>query len=138
MSAISFKETKDINQESLIKLYNDAGWTSYTKEPEKLTEALKNSLYVASAWDNDILAGLIRVVGDGLTIIYIQDILVLNSYKRRKIASGLITKTLNKYSDVRQKVLLTDDKPETKAFYQATGFLSANEMGLISYIKFEF
>lgn len=56
---------------------------------------------VISAWDKDELIGLVRVVGDGLTIIYVQDILVLKSYKRKRIGLKLLQYVLDEYKDVR-------------------------------------
>ncbi|EOU1920930.1 GNAT family N-acetyltransferase, partial [Clostridium perfringens] len=66
---------KDIK--SISSLYESAGWFDYTEDLGKLEEAFKNSLKIISAWHEEKLIGLIRVVGDGLTIIYIQDIVVL-------------------------------------------------------------
>ena len=72
------------DEEDIRCLYLDAQWTNYTKDMPKLMNALKKSLMVVTAWESDKLVGLIRVVGDGLTIIYIQDILVKRAYKRKQ------------------------------------------------------
>lgn len=85
MNNLEFSEEKKLNQADLLSLYNDANWLAYTKSPDLLQQAVSNSLYVLTVWENHKLVGLIRLVGDGLTIVYIQDILVLKSYKRRKI-----------------------------------------------------
>ena len=124
---ISFSENKDLPRDEVLNLYNDAEWYAYTKEPEVLMEAISNSIYVRTAWENETLVGLIRVIGDGKTIIYIQDILILKSHKRRGIGSQLISTVMEKYGDVRQKVLLTDDNPETRGFYEAIGFESCDK-----------
>lgn len=100
-------------------LYTDAGWTNYTRDMPKLMRGIENSLDVISAWDGDILIGLIRTIGDGETIIYIQDILVLNVYKRLGIGRQLMKQILDKYLDVRQIILLTDSAIEQKAFYES-------------------
>ncbi len=60
----------------IMELYEDVDWSEYTKDPLRLEKAFDNSLSVLSAWSDDELMGLIRVVGDGLTIVYIQDLLV--------------------------------------------------------------
>ena len=137
MPNITFQEEKEINRKELLHLYNDAGWVAYTSDPETLEKAVKNSQYVLTARDNDKLVGLIRTVGDGLTIVYIQDILVLKDYRRQKIGTLLMTKTLNKFRNVRQKVLLTDDTEETRGFYESLGFESCNKGGLVSFVKLE-
>lgn len=71
--------------------------------------SLNNSFYILIAWDENKLVGLIRIIGDGETIIYIQDILVLREYQRQVIGSKLLETILDEYNNVSQKVLLTDD-----------------------------
>ncbi|MBT3634209.1 MAG: GNAT family N-acetyltransferase [Candidatus Marinimicrobia bacterium] len=137
MSDITFIETTEVDRSLLLELYNDAGWSAYTKDINKLENAIKASLYVRIAIKDEKLIGLIRVIGDGLTIIYIQDILVLEKFRRMKIGTMLITKTLQKFKDVRQKVLLTDDNTNTRLFYESLGFDSCEKLGLVSFIKFE-
>ncbi|MBU5590196.1 GNAT family N-acetyltransferase [Clostridium sp. MSJ-4] len=136
MEKITYKCIKKFNDEDINMLYEDAGWTSYTMDLPKLMKAIEASLMVVSAWDDDKLIGLIRVVGDGLTIIYIQDILVLNSYKRKGVGTKLFKYVLNKYSDVRQKVLLTEEGEETRGFYEANGFISCDKGETVAFAKF--
>jgi len=135
MIEITYQEEKEIDSESLLELYNDAGWTAYTSNPEELSNAVERSLFVLTARDQNKLVGLIRVVGDGLTIAYIQDILVLQDYKRNKIGTALMTNTLDKFKNVRQKVLLTEDNDETRGFYEALGFESCDKGQLVAFAK---
>ena len=137
MSEITYIETTKVDRLSLFELYNDAGWSAYTKDIDKLENAIKASLYVRIAIKDEKLIGLIRVIGDGLTIIYIQDILVLEKFRRMNIGTMLMASTLQKFQDVRQKVLLTDDNNSTRLFYESLGFDSCGKLGLVSYIKFE-
>lgn len=134
---IVFKTIKKFNKIDIQNLYEDAGWTSYTKDISKLLEGIENSLLVVSAWNDDKLVGLIRVVGDRNTIIYIQDILVLNSYKRKGIGSELLAIVLDKYKHVRQKVLLTDDSEDTRAFYESNGFTSCDKGEVVAFARFD-
>jgi GNAT superfamily N-acetyltransferase len=136
MEKIIYKYDKIIDKEKILNLYNDAGWTNYTKDEERLIKAIENSLMVISAWEGDNLVGLIRIIGDGETIIYIQDILVLESYKRKGIGSNFLRNILDKYNHVRQKVLLTDDSDETRGFYEANGFFSCDKGELVAFVKF--
>lgn len=123
---IIFKKDKSIDQIQLKNLYSDVGWTAYTNDMDQLQKALVQSLDVLSAWDDEKLVGLIRTVGDGLTILYIQDILVLDDYQNQGIATKLLQKTLSNYKDVRQKVLLTEDTPDVRHFYEKSGFTSCD------------
>ena len=79
-------------------------------------------LFAIGAYDHNQLVGLIRVVGDGLTIIYIQELLVNPAYQRRGIGTKLINSVLKKYDSVRQKVLLTENSLKTRMFYKSCNF----------------
>ena len=124
------------NEKDIESIYNDANWTTYTSDLPCLINAIKNSLLTVTAWDGSKLVGLIRIVGDGVTIIYIQDIIVLKSYKRKGIGTHLINIVFEEYKVVRQKVLLTDDTPETRGFYESLGFVSCDKGQLVSFVKF--
>lgn len=132
---INFKNNKNINVEQLEKLYNDVEWYAYTQDLNGLKKAIEQSLEVISVWDDKELVGIIRVVGDGLTIIYIQDILVLNSYQNQGIATQLMEQVLKKYKNVRQKVLMTEDAPDVRHFYEKNGFQSCDKGSLVAFAK---
>ena len=134
---ITYKHTKTITLEQLKQLYSDVGWTAYTKDLNLLQQALQQSLDVLCAWDGERLVGLIRTVGDGLTILYIQDILVLNAYQNKGIATQLLQMILQKYEAVRQKVLLTEEAPDVRHFYEKNGFESCHKGFLVAFGRFQ-
>ncbi len=123
--------------DNITALYNDAGWTNYTSNLVSFQRALQNSLYLLTAWDGDALVGLLRAVGDGETILYIQDILVLKAYQRQGIGWALLAQCVKQHKHIRQKVLLTDNTEKTLAFYQACGFQRASEHNCIACIRLE-
>lgn len=133
---ITIKNTKHIQRDLLEKLYNDAGWSAYTQDLPLLQRAIEQSLEVLTAWDGELLVGLVRVVGDGLTILYIQDILVLNAYHNQGIATQLMQAILNQFQDVRQKVLLTEEAPDVRHFYEKNGFQSCDQGDSVAFAKF--
>ena len=110
------------DEDKILNLYENNGWINYTKDKESLFKGINRSLFVYSAYDAGTLVGLIRAVGDGNTIIYIQDILVLKEYQRLGIGTKLINKVLNKYNNVRQICLTTDLTEYQKKFYEKAGF----------------
>jgi GNAT superfamily N-acetyltransferase len=132
---INFVNSKNINREQLERLYNDVEWYAYTRDLEVLQNAIEQSLEIISAWNGVELVGLIRIVGDGLTIIYIQDILVLNAYQNQGIATQLMERILKKYINVRQKVLLTEEAPDVRRFYEKNGFESCDKGSLVAFAK---
>ena len=104
---IEYKENSTFTLKQLVELYENVGWISYSNKPSELKEAIKNSLFNIGAFDGEELVGLIRVVGDNISIIYIQDILVKENYQRLGIGSNLLQLVLNRYNNVRQIVLMT-------------------------------
>ncbi len=111
-----------------VALYDAVGWTAYTRDPEVLDGALEHSHTVLTAWDDDRLVGLLRVVSDGATIAYLQDVLVAPSHQRRGIGSDLVRAALDRLGHVRQTVLLTDAEPGQRAFYESLGLTEAHDV----------
>ena len=76
------------DREQVRALYDDAGWIAYTSDMDTLIRALEQSLYLVCAYQDGKLCGLLRAVGDGCTILYIQDILVMHTCRRRARGAG--------------------------------------------------
>lgn len=132
---IQYKENDRVEKEDLKQLYSSVGWIAYTNNLEVLDQAVNNSLAVITAWDNEKLVGLIRVVGDNYTIIYIQDILVHPDYQNKQIGTQLMNQMLQKYKTVRQKTLLTEDTPDVRHFYEKFGFSSCDKGSAVAFYK---
>ena len=131
---ITYKQNpQQLDFQAVLDLYESVGWISYTAKPKMLEEALKNSLVVLYAFDGDKLVGLIRAVGDGASILFIQDILVNPSYQRQGIGSQFVKKILARFSDVYQIHLLTDNQEGTRQYYQSLGFTEVTTIGCLAY-----
>ncbi|MGO4297521.1 GNAT family N-acetyltransferase [Glutamicibacter sp. MCAF14] len=114
--------------EQILSLYDSVGWSAYTDDPEVLIQALANSTFAVYAYDQQQqLAGLIRVISDNATICYVQDILVCPSAQRSGIGRALFEAVLQKFQHVRQLVLITDDMPQQRAFYESMGLTEGAE-----------
>ncbi|MBR3018060.1 MAG: GNAT family N-acetyltransferase [Clostridia bacterium] len=121
--------------EEIKKLYQSVGWTNYLERINILEEAYANSLCVLGAYDFDRLVGIIRAVGDGQTIVFVQDIIVLPEYQRKGIGTKLLKAVMDKYHDVYQMELLTDNTVKTKAFYRSVGFTASDDIGCVAFIR---
>lgn len=138
MTAIDLREYIIYQKEELIPLYEAVGWTNYTQRPKVLVDAYQNSLYSLGAYIENELVGIIRVVGDGVSVVLIQDLLVYPTYQRQGIGHALLAAVLAKYSQVRQKVLLTDNEPALKAFYAQSGLNPILEKNGICFVEYTF
>ena len=120
---IVYKDFNILSEDQVINLYEDLGWTNYTKNIKKLLFGIQNSSFVYSAWDGKTLVGLVRVISDDYTICYIQDLLVMKAYQRKGIGRHLINKVIASYGHVRQMLVTTDlHNQVAKAFYEHLGF----------------
>lgn len=107
---------------AVLDLYASVGWSNYTNRPRQLEQAFHQSLFVIAAYDDEELVGLIRAVGDGLTIVFIQDLLVYPHYQRQGIGRNLLEQTLERFKDIYQIQLATEQSDKNLAFYRELGF----------------
>lgn len=128
MNDIIIKEYRDYREAEVLGLYKSVGWSAYYDHPETLRQAFLGSLYILGAYAGEKLVGLVRTVGDGATIVFLQDILIHPAYQRQGIGTRLIGGLLERYQHVRQLHLLTDDRPGTVGFYKAVGFTPVEDV----------
>lgn len=122
MDNVVIKEYNQYNARELISLYQSVGWHTYFNHPEQLKQAFDHSLYILGAFSRQTLAGLLRAVGDGVSVVLIQDILVRPEYQRQGIGTKLIARLFSCCQNVRQIHVITDNRPSTVGFYTAVGF----------------
>ena len=132
---MDIKKCENFHLEEIINLYKSVGWTNYLERIDILEEAYANSLCVLGAYDSDRLVGIIRAVGDGQTIVFVQDIIVLPEYQRKGIGTKLLKAVMEKYKDVYQMELLTDNTEKTKTFYRSAGFTASDDIGCVAFIR---
>ena len=132
---MKIKEYRSYKEAEIRRLYTEVGWTAYTENMSVLEQGYKNSLLVLAAYENDELLGIIRVVGDGFTIIFVQDILVFPREQRKGVGTALMRAVLDRYPDVRQIELATDNTSKTVAFYKSLGFTEFSEMGCCGFMR---
>lgn len=80
-----------------IEDYNDlrASVDFITIRPDQAETALKNSLYLLVARDNDRPVGMARVVGDGGYVYFICDVIVRPDYQSRGLGRRIIETVLS-------------------------------------------
>ena len=131
MNRLRFTEYSTYNEAEIMALYNSVGWSNYTNKPVMLRQAYKNSLYVLAAYADGKLVGILRAVGDGSSIVFLQDLIVLPEYQRHGIGSQLMRKLMEKYADVYQLQLLT----EASEKYEYLGLKRVEKYGCCAFIR---
>ena len=115
------KETS-ISIDDVLPLYQAVGWTNYTNQPQMLAQALSHSLATYLARDGEKIVGLVRLVGDGFSSVFVQDLIVLPSYQRQGIGSSMMKQALADYKDAYQVQLATEQTEKNLGFYRSLGF----------------
>lgn len=123
------------DREQLLSLYADVGWTAYTRDPDSLHRAVRNSYEVYTLWLGEELVGLLRVVGDGEHIAYVQDLLVKQAHQGKGLGSRLLKRMEEDCFAIRQKILLTENTEKTVNFYRKNGWQSAEERSCTAFLN---
>ena len=141
MPTLEYADGSDLPLAGILRLYDAVGWSAYTDTPDTLAAALAGSTLVAVAREGAELVGLARVISDGHSICYLQDVLVDPRHQRTGLGQRLVDLVLAPYAHVRQKVLLTDTEPGQKAFYESLGYRQAGgddgSLPLRAFVRFD-
>jgi GNAT superfamily N-acetyltransferase len=130
----------ELDVDELVELYDAVGWSAYTRAPEVLRAAVAGSSHVVAERRGGRLVGLARALSDGATICYLQDVLVRPELQRTGLGRALGRTVLDRYPTVRQKVLLTDDEPGQRTFYESLGYTEIRDYGrgtLRAFVRFD-
>ncbi len=82
-------DARELDPGAILALYEAVGWSGYTRDPAKLSRAIAGSSRIAAAFDGAVLVGLARVVSDGESILYLQDVLVHPGRQRAGLGRAL-------------------------------------------------
>jgi len=128
-------ETHDLDVAAMVSLYDSVGWCAYTCQPEIFPRMLAAASHVIAAHDDEDLVGIVRVVGDGVTIAVIQDLIVHPDHQRHGLGSELLQEALRTTSQIRQTYITTDDAADNRHvvnLYEKHGFRRNSDEGLVT------
>ena len=132
--SIAVREYTQYNGSEILPLYESVGWIAYTRDPDLLRRAFENSLLTLAAYEGNELVGILRTVGDGCTVVFVQDLLVLPAHQQKGVGAALICAVRERFPAVRQFQLTCDDSPGLAAFYESQGFRPLNALGMRGYM----
>lgn len=132
---MEIREYRPYNEREMLSLYASVGWTAYIGHPDTLRQGFAHSLLTLGAYEGSTLLGLVRTVGDGHTVVFIQDLLVYPQYQHKGVGSALLRAVFDRYAHVRQIQLTTDNTPESIAFYQKLGLKSLDQLDCCGFMK---
>lgn len=131
-----FAENGTADIAELTALYDSVGWTTYTANPSVMAGLLTGAAWWCTAREAGELVGLIRVISDGISIAYVQDLLVHPAHQRAGIGSELMRRARATYPHVRQFVLVTDASADTESFYRGCGLVPIVEESGMCFVAY--
>ena len=88
----------------------------------EFSQALNNSRFCVSVYDDSRLVGFGRVVTDGILYAAIYDVMVLPEYQGQGIGTEVVRRLLNKCAQVKLGVVQLFAASGTENFYHQLGF----------------
>ncbi|MDN7023502.1 GNAT family N-acetyltransferase [Methanoculleus sp. FWC-SCC1] len=112
------------DEETIADLYRAGGWWSEEWDPAALAALIRGSFAFAVAIDpaTDRAVGMGRIISDGVSDGYIQDLVVLPEYRGRGIGSKVVSTLLNECTAAGLGWIGLIAEPGTDEFYLPLGF----------------
>ncbi len=115
--------------EDYQRLIREAGWEMQPQSA--IAAALPRSIVTFSTHIDGQTVGMVRLVGDGHIVFYVQDLVVAKTYRRRGIATALMKTVmiyLEKHASHHSFIGLMS-AASLEAFYQQFGFMQGPTVG---------
>ena len=122
MQEIWLVDAWDINQ--IVALYRAGGWWKDQFDPAGIPALISGSFLFAVAVDGKtkIAVGMGRVISDGVSDGYIQDLVVLPEYRRSGIGKRIVTTLLDECRKRGLGWIGLVSQPGCEEFYSELGF----------------
>ena len=119
---VSFSEKPPVPADFFL-LFDTTGWNShYHLNESELFNALKNSWYHLSAYDDDRLIGFGRIICDGVVHALILDMIVHPDYQGEGVGTELLDKLVAHCREYRIRDIQLFCAKGKKDFYLKGGF----------------
>lgn len=121
-----------ISADDFNYLTNKVEWG--TRDIKVIKEALNNTLYSVSIYDDNKIIGYGRIIGDKTIFLYIQDIMVIPEYQGQKVGTKIMNTLLAKVDEYKKvnpniRTYLGASKGKEK-FYEKFGFYTRSNADL--------
>ncbi len=123
-SNVKIKVVEYWNENQIVNLYKSADWWKECYDPSEINNLINGSFAFVIAVDNKTkkAIGMGRIISDGVSDAYIQDLVVLKQYRKlgigRKIAKFLLK--ICKENNLSWVGLISE--PNQDIFYEKVGF----------------
>ena len=124
MSEIAYEIVNSAPTEAVVGLYRAGKW--WREDPTQravIPEMIRGSFCFLVAREPDgRIVGMGRVISDGVSDAYIQDVVVVEAYRGRGIGREIVRRLTERCREARIGWIGLVAEPGTKAFYEPLGF----------------
>ena len=112
------------DEDEIADLYRAGGWWKDEYRPEELRHLIRGSFAFAVASDRKSgkAIGMGRVISDGVSDGYIQDLVVLPEYRASGVGSAIVSRLMEKCRESGVSWLALIAEPGSEQFYLPLGF----------------
>jgi len=110
--------------EEIVELYKSAGWWKDAPEARSIISAMIRGSFrfMVARLPEGRIVGMARVISDGYSDAYIQDVVVLQSYRKQGIGRELIRRLTEYCVDRKISWIGLVAEPGTREFYEELGY----------------
>ena len=111
-------------EDEIIELYKAGGWWKESYRPSGIKPLIKGSFAFAVVIDtkSQKAIGMGRIISDGVSDAYIQDLVIHSEYRRQGIGKQLVKSLLEKCSSAGLLWIGLIAEPDQDDFYSPLGF----------------
>jgi aralkylamine N-acetyltransferase len=124
MREVEYETVTSAPVEEIVELYKCAGWWQESPEARAVIPAMIRGSYcfmVARSLDGHII-GMARVISDGHSDAYIQDVVVLPSYRGKSVGRELVRRLTQVCVSRKIGWIGLVAEPGTQGLYEDLGF----------------
>ncbi len=124
MRDLVFQAVNSAPVEEIVELYKSAGWWQESEEARNIIPAMIRGSYcfMVAREPEGRIVGMARVISDGHSDAYIQDVAVLESCRRQGIGRELIRRLVRHCVDGKIAWIGLVAEPGTQGLYEKLGF----------------
>lgn len=119
---IVYNIVKECDTGSLIRLYKIAGWWKLSDKASDVPKVVSNSFCFLIAIKDGEIIGTARVISDGVTDAYIQDVVVDPRFRKLGIGKEIVKRLVSFCLERKVYWIALIAEPGTADFYQPIGF----------------
>ncbi len=119
---VKLVETWD--NDEVVRLYHAGGWWKDEYDPATLPVLIRKSFAFAVAVDPSTgrAVGMGRVISDGISDGYIQDLVVLPAFRNKGIGKEIVASLVRRCTEAGITWIGLIAEPDTEEFYRPLGF----------------